>query len=105
MQVTIIRGAGTRPMDVITETVLAGSEAAMRARAESELDACSPDARQVDIEIVPQAGIQVGQIVRVNESGQPTRLALVQRIQMTVGYSDVSGSPEQSMTVTVEYRV
>ena len=43
--------------------------------------------------------------MRVSESGQPTRLALVQRIQMTVGYSDVSGSLEQSMTVTVEYRV
>lgn len=103
MRVTVTRGAGDRPMQDITEAILAGSEAAMRARANAELDAAYPPARTADIEIAPRGDIRPGMIVEVAESGMPTRYALVRRVNIGESRSG-TGALQRSMTITVEYR-
>ena len=103
MKVTVTRGAGDRPMQEITEAILSGSEAAMRARANAELDAAWPPARTADIEIAPRADIRPGMIVEVAESGMPTRYALVRRVNLSEGRSG-TGALQRGMTITVEYR-
>jgi len=105
ISVTVTRGAGDKALPDIVDGLLSGSEAAMRARANAELDNSAPDARLADIEIAPQDGIVPGMIVLVRESGQPERHALVRRVQIDLRRSDVAGTLERKMVLTVEYRV
>ena len=103
MKVTVTRGAGDRPMPDIVEAILSGSEAAMRARANAELDAAWPPARTADIEIAPRGDIRPGMIVEVAESGMPIRHALVRRVNLSESRSG-TGALQRNMTITVEYR-
>ena len=103
MKVTVTRGAGDRPMPDIVEAILSGSEAAMRARANADLDAAWPPARTADIEIAPRGDIRPGMIVEVAESGMPIRHALVRRVNLSESRSG-TGALQRSMTITVEYR-
>lgn len=103
MKVTVTRGPGDRPMQDITEAILSGSEAAMRARANAELDAAWPPARTAEIEIAPRSDIRPGMIVEIVESGQPKRHALVRRVNISESRSG-TGALQRSMTITVEYR-
>mgnify|MGYP000921959321 CR=1 FL=1 len=105
LEVTVKRGAGTRPAQRIVDGLLTGSRAALLARAEAELAASSPDARTADIEIWPDPSIQKGQIVTVLESGESPRIALVRAIKMEESRSDVHGPLARRMTLTVEYRL
>ena len=105
MAVTVTRGPGDRPMPDVVDTLLAGSETAMRSRANAELDSVWPAGRVVEVEIVPQSNIRPGMIVCLQESGQPERHALVKRVQIDLRRSDASGALERRMTLTVEYRI
>ena len=103
MKVTVTRGPGDRPMPDINEPVLSGSEAAMRARANAELDERLPPARVCDLTVAPRADIAPGMVVAIAESGMPTRYALVRRVNISESRSG-TGALQRGMTITVEYR-
>ena len=103
MRVTVTRGAGDRPMPDIAEAILSGSEAAMRARANAELDAVWPPARTADIGVAPRGDIRPGMIVELRESGMPIRAALVRRVNISES-REGAGALRRNMTITVEYR-
>ena len=105
IEVTVRRGAGDRPAEPIVEPILAGSKAALTARAEAEANASLPDARTVDLDIVPTPAIQKGAIVLVHESGAPSRCALVHSIIVEEKRAAVDAPLERGMRLIVEYRV
>lgn len=105
IRVTATRGRGDRPLDDIVEGILAGSRAALQARAEAELDAVWPDARTADVEIAPRPDIRPGMIVRVRESGRPDLVCLVRSVIVEARRSDATGPLQRTMRLVVEYRV
>lgn len=105
IEVTVQRGAGDRPAERIVEPLLAGSLAALTARAEAEADASFPDARTVDIEIVPNPAIKKGMIVAVHESGMAVRYALVHSLIIAERRPTTDAALERSMRLVVEYRI
>ena len=105
IEVVVQRGAGDRPAEHIVEPLLAGSKAALTARAEAEANASTLDARTVDLDIVPDPAIEKGMIVLVHESGEPSRCALVHSIIVEEKRAAVDAPLERSMRLIVEYRV
>lgn len=105
IEIIVRRGSGDRPAEPIVEPLLAGSKTALIARAEAEANVSSPDARVVDLEIVPDPALKKGIIVLVHESGEPSRYALVHSIIIEEKRAALDAPLERGMRLIVEYRV
>lgn len=100
--VTVKRGAGDRPGQPITDPLIAGSEAAARARANSELDASGSQRERVTLEITPQAGLAPGQIVEVREIGKPAWRGMITSIRMEIAAAPSGGQMTLTRAFTLE---
>lgn len=102
ISITVIRGAGDRPGQTITEPLIAGSEAAARARANAELDAAGSQRERVTLEIAPQAGLAPGQVVEVREIGRDPWRGMITAIRMEIAAAPSGGQMTLTRNFTVE---
>ena len=100
--VTVKRGAGDRPGQPITDPLIAGSEAAARARANAELDASGTQRERVTLEIAPQAGLAPGQVVEVREIGREPWRGMLTAIRMEITAAPQGGQMTLTRNFTVE---
>lgn len=100
--ITVIRGAGDRPGQPITDPLIAGSEAAARARANAELDASGSQRERVTLEITPQAGLAPGQVVEVREIGKAPWRGMLTAIRMEITAAPSGGQMTLARNFTVE---
>ena len=102
ISITVIRGAGDRPGQAITDPLIAGSEAAARARANAELDAAGSQRERVTLEIAPQAGLAPGQVVEVREIGRAPWRGMITAIRMEIAASPQGGEMTLTRAFTLE---
>ena len=100
--ITVTRGAGDRPGQPITDPLIAGSEAAARARANSELDASGSQRERVTLEIAPQAGLAPGQLVEVREIGRDPWRGMITAIRMEIAAAPSEGKMTLTRNFTLE---
>ena len=102
ISITVIRGAGDRPGQTITDPLIAGSEAAARARANAELDAAGSQRERVTLEIAPQAGLAPGQVVEVREIGRDPWRGMITAIRMEITAAPQGGAMTLARGFTIE---
>lgn len=102
MIVTVKRGAGDRPAADITEPLLAGSEAAARARANAELDSRGSQRERVSVEIAPMPGLAPGQIVEVREFDREPWRGMITSIRMEIAAAPSGGAMTLTRSFTLD---
>lgn len=100
--VTVTRGAGDRSGQPITDPLIAGSEAAARARANAELDAAGSQRERVTLEIAPQSGLAPGQVVEVREIGREPWRGMITSIRMEIAAAPSGGQMTLTRAFTLE---
>ena len=84
IRIVVSRPPADRPGQDIADPLLSGSRAAATARANAELDANGSPRERVSVEIDPQPGLAVNELIAVQEQGKAPWRGLIDSIRMEI---------------------